>query len=145
MWLPKSTPGSRTLIAECEAFVLGKLADHIDGEGRHVPVWVWTNLLAHGSESDLLTERGFGKQEGTSAVRRWRAARSYLAGEVLDAAERYDSLSALQRDVLAVLESDLASMPDTDWWCPGEWVNCVRARLSMHSQEPERLHLRHQF
>jgi hypothetical protein len=38
-----------TIALECEAFLLGGLADYWDAKGMEVPVWAWMNLLAHGT------------------------------------------------------------------------------------------------
>jgi hypothetical protein len=64
----------------------------------------------------------------------WRQARSYLAGEVLDAADETGSLCALQSEVLVPLELDLV------WWIPsrhavsGQWAARVLAALDDHQR-----------
>ena len=42
--------GDSIVATECEAFLNGTLAEYWDEKGVIVPVWAWTNLLAHGSE-----------------------------------------------------------------------------------------------
>jgi len=47
--------GSSILATECGAFLDGTLAEYWDERGVDVPIWAWTNLLAHGSE-ELISE-----------------------------------------------------------------------------------------
>jgi len=128
-------------VADSEAFLLGHLAEEIDRRQKRVPVWAWTNLLAHGSEEDLHAERQAPRIRQSVSGDRWRAARSYLAEEV-DLAERCGPLTALQHKVLVPLELELASSAEVDWWGPGQWVNAVRARLAVYRLLREREELR---
>jgi hypothetical protein len=43
-------------LGDCEAFLLGQLAEYKEAHYQYVASWEWTNLLAHGSEDDLRVE-----------------------------------------------------------------------------------------
>ncbi len=75
--------GDGVLVTECEAFLDGTLAEYWDERGADVPVWAWTNLLAHGSEA-LIGESVARPTRPRRAARSWRIARSYLAHQVLE-------------------------------------------------------------
>ena len=78
-----------------------------------MPVWTWTNLLAHGSESqihDSLYRTSRPRRTGRS----WRIARSYLAYQVLDLACEEFTLEELQSTVLLPLELELAAHPEVE-------------------------------
>jgi hypothetical protein len=64
----------------------------------------------------------------------WRAARSYLAVEVLNLAAEFGPLAELQRRVLVPLEQRLASRPEVAGWRPRQWVESVEAALDKHRQ-----------
>jgi hypothetical protein len=119
------------LAAGLEALLSGGYVEYLERRGDYVPPWAWTNLLAHADENRL-------RWAATSRVQAlgnddvWRQARSFLAGEVLDAAGRTGSLFALQSEVLVPLELDLV------WWIPtrraasGQWATRVLAALGNH-------------
>ena len=44
---------SREMVGECEAFLLGRYVEHLESRSLAVPVWAWTNVLAHGTSDDL--------------------------------------------------------------------------------------------
>ena len=117
------------LAAESEAFLQGRYAELVETEGGRVPVWAWTNLLAHGRPTDLRRASGAGWL-GPAASKRWRAARGYLALEVLEAAERQGSLGEIQEAVLVPLELSLAGRAEVDRWSCSRWVRAVRSALA---------------
>ncbi len=58
---------------ECEAYLNGTLAEFWEEHGTAVPVWTWTNLLAHGSESrihDSLVQGLEASPDGTQLAHR---------------------------------------------------------------------------
>ena len=125
--------GSSILATECGAFLDGTLAEYWDERGVVVPVWVWTNLLAHGSE-ELIAESVAGPSRPRRAARSWRIARSYLAYQMLDVTDARCPLSDLQRNVLVPLELDMAARPEVSRWGPARWVETVsRAIRNQHS------------
>ena len=126
-------PGEGTeLVAECEAVLCGRYAEHLEERQRRVPAWAWVNLLAHGTAEDLQTANALG---GQARTQRWRAARAYLAGEVLGTAEQgIATLGDLQRDVVVPLELQLASSERTSALTPSELVASVLAALDAHQR-----------
>jgi hypothetical protein len=48
---------SAQLVDETEAFLGGRFVERAEARGDFVPVWAWTNLLAHGSDKDLRAEQ----------------------------------------------------------------------------------------
>jgi hypothetical protein len=51
MWRRKTQPVADELVAECSAFLRGGYASYLVDRCRPVPVWAWTNVLAHATES----------------------------------------------------------------------------------------------
>jgi len=128
-WLSKRLAGE--LVDDCRAYLLARLAERFDQNHQSVPVWAWTNLLAHGTEQDLRSERSVSGRQ-LFFDRQWHQARSYLAVEVLALAQRSSPLAELQRDVLVPLELELASRPEVSGWSPAQWVTRVEAALNEH-------------
>jgi hypothetical protein len=121
--LQRHLPGG-VLASECEAYLHGTLAEFWEAQGAAVPVWTWTNLLAHGSESQIHDSlRLTSKQRRTG--RSWRIARSFLAYQVLDLACEELTLEELQSTVLLPLELGLAAHPEVERWTPRRWVDTV--------------------
>lgn len=129
-----SRPGrnaGRMLAAEAEAYLAGRYAERLSERSTPVPAWAWANVLAHGTGEDVRrVARGLGT--GSSVTHGWRAARAYLATELLRTAERSGSLEALQRAVMVPIELELAAQRDARTWTPQGWVAAVRAALSVH-------------
>jgi hypothetical protein len=111
-------PDARELVAECDAFITGRYAEHLLARERAVPAWAWTNLLAHSSEADLHEMVLLGAVRVPIAARLWWSARSYLAGEVLARVAPRQPLSSVQCVVLAPLEAELAARREVQAWRP---------------------------
>ncbi|HUE07645.1 MAG TPA: hypothetical protein VMP41_09465 [Acidimicrobiales bacterium] len=120
LWL--GDPGV-VLGLECEAYLNGTLAEFWEEQGTAVPVWTWTNLLAHGSESQI-HDSVYQASKPRRTGRSWRIARSYLAYQVLDLAWDF-KLEEFQSNVLQPLELELAARPDVEGWTPRRWVDTV--------------------
>jgi hypothetical protein len=118
------------LVDDTEAFLSGRLVERAEAHGELVPVWAWTNLLAHGSEEDLRAEIAMRLQGRDRAMRQWHEARSYLATDVLRQAEQYRSLEEVQEAVLMPLELDLAFSSEVVRWTPGRWAQAVERALT---------------
>jgi hypothetical protein len=118
MWR-RNDPEAAGLVEECEAFLAGTYAELCESRGERVPVWAWMNLLAHGTEDQLRTSVA-----PHPSCCRWRQARRFLAGELLDVttSDRV-SLADFQRDVLVPIELDVLSCPGADHWRPGQLVS----------------------
>lgn len=121
---------------DCAAFLLGRLAEYRIEHGERASTWEWTNLLAHGSEDDLQGELEgspcqsvFGRVDPADG---WRAARSYLAAELLSLTGSAHDLSSLQSAVLVPLELDLAGDPSAVGWGPDQWVVVVESALRQY-------------
>jgi hypothetical protein len=132
-WSPtpsRGSPAEAALVSEGEAFLLGSLVDLIESRAGNVPVWAWTNLLAHGTEEDLQGAAATVLAGGVAEHTQWHQARSYLAAEVLHCAQLHGSLAELQRAVLVPLELGLTSRPEVAGWGPGRWATTVEMELT---------------
>jgi hypothetical protein len=116
--------GSSVVVMECGAFLTGTLAEYWEELGTGVPVWVWTNLLAHGSEAQI-GESVIHSFRPRRTGRSWRIARSFLAYEVLETIRGGVALEDLQASVLRPLELEMASHPQVSQWGPQQWVDTV--------------------
>ncbi len=109
---------------ECEAFLDGTLAEYWDDRGVAVPVWAWTNLLAHGTVG-LITETVARPYRNRRTTRSWRIARSYLASEIFELVNPEYTLEEMQAAVLLPIELEMASSMEVDRWSPREWVDAL--------------------
>jgi hypothetical protein len=116
--------GTSGVAMECAAFLDGTLAEYWDQRGTVVPVWAWTNLLAHGSE-DLIGESVLPPLRPRRTGRSWRIARSFLAYEVLAVLEGGVTLDHLQSGVLIPLELEMAVHTEVAYWSPRQWLDTV--------------------
>jgi hypothetical protein len=116
--------GNDVLTAECTAFLEGRLAEHWERHGFVVPVWAWTNLLAHGTR-EVIAETVARRERGRRFARQWRVARSYMANVLLEVADGPRQLVALQTEVLIPLELEMATLPAVSRWSPRQWVDAV--------------------
>lgn len=120
----------REIVTECEAFLQGRLVESLEMRAESIPVWAWTNLLAHGSAQALRVEGARTCPRGNGPQREWQLARSFLAAEVLSCAELQGSLAELQGAVLVPLELKLASTKEVAAWRPGRWAATVERALA---------------
>jgi hypothetical protein len=116
--------GQSVLVRECEAFLDGSLAEYLDEQGLVVPVWAWTNLLAHGGPEQI-TECVCAPTYPVHSDRDWCVARSLLAFEIFDLMEAGYALEELQQDVLIPLELELAAHPQASRWTPRQWLDTL--------------------
>ncbi|HET9443366.1 MAG TPA: hypothetical protein VFO65_08575 [Acidimicrobiales bacterium] len=121
-------PAARKLVAETERFLAGRYADDLTAVGLPVPVWAWTNLLAHGTLDELREIAPRGDRVGV-VPDEWPRARSFLASEILGLVDGGVRLDRLQRMVLVPLELELSSQAMVAWWRPGRWIATVLAAL----------------
>lgn len=140
MWRRDQGHEAAALLDECDAFLAGQYAEQLGARGEAVPVWAWVNLLAHGTEEELRRAlHPAGSELLGDSSRAWLEARSYLAGEVLDAvATGYSSLHELQSELLVPLELALAAHDRLAWWGPGQLVATVRMALQEHRSSRRR-------
>ena len=131
MWRRNARSAADDLVAGCEALVAGRYPEYLACHGHRIPAWAWTNPLAHAPEEQLramISTRG----PGRGAACDWHHAFCYVAGEVLDRAERCGPLEDLQASALVPLELDLISRPEVGFSRPGTWVAQVMAVLPDH-------------
>jgi hypothetical protein len=122
MWETESAGG--TIALECAAFLGGTLAEYWDDRGIVVPVWAWTNLLAHGSEASI-TASMVRSRRSRRAAHSWRVARSYVAYELFDLLDDEFTLADMQATVLVPVELEMAARPDVSRWSPRQWVEAL--------------------
>lgn len=120
------------VVTECSAFLTGTLAEQLEAQGQQVPVWVWTNLLAHGDEALILET--IARTRHRLLNRNWWTVRTDLIKVILDITHWNYSLDELQKSVLIPLELDLASRSDVVLWSPQEWANAVTHSLRRQNQ-----------
>src|SRR4051794_19485182 len=93
---------------ECETFLAGRYADHLQAVGRPVPPWAWLNALAHGSDSDLralAAEEPRWRTPAPRAAREWQQSLAFLATHLVDLMEaRQQTLQFIQQQVLIPIE-----------------------------------------
>jgi hypothetical protein len=119
------------LVEESAAFLSGHLAE-VASPSRPSSPWVWTNLLAHGSEDELRAERS------RTPENLWEAARVRLAAGVLELAKTSGPLTDVQRELLVPLELDLASDPKAAQWEPQRLVVQVSDALDRYRRARRR-------
>lgn len=132
-WTRDPSPGR--LVQECEWLLAGRYVELREREGAPVPRWAWANLLAHGAVRDLSAARhpsavaALGETTG-----RWRQARAFLCGEVLDrSGPDGDRLAALQAQVLVPLELQLMTLDGgLGAETPARFVDAVLRALRRH-------------
>ncbi len=115
------------LVDETAAFLTGRLAEVYQVRPGRPPAWVWTNLLAHGSEQLLMAAATTPTR--TQRRNRWSEARAQLAKQVLDLADGPAGLEEIQRRVLRPLELMLSSCYQVEGWQAAEWLGLVSSVL----------------
>ncbi|HLI15763.1 MAG TPA: hypothetical protein VKV23_06905 [Acidimicrobiales bacterium] len=99
------------LLAECDRFLDGSIAEVLSEADGSVPAWAWMNCLAHASRQRLhaLAERPADVADRPE-LWAWHRTVAFLAEEVLLTAERSATpVEALQRRVLVPLELRLGA------------------------------------
>ena len=103
---------------ELEAFLAGRLVDHMTANHQPVAAWAVLNRLAHADRSDLV-----GFVEGatvdwvvhpSSRQPYWVASERFVAGHVLALARTPEDLGHLQRAALVPLELGLIERTKID-------------------------------
>lgn len=98
------------LADECAAFLTGPLTDRLETDSLTVPIWAWSNLLAHGSP-DMLADAVSRPSRRRLLNRRWWIARAQLADP---------------------FKLEFAARTDVPFWTAHQWVNTVTAELHRH-------------
>jgi hypothetical protein len=106
------------LADEVEAFLAGRMVDHLTASRRPVPAWAVLNRLAHADRSDLVhfveganvdwtVHPSFGQPY-------WAAAERFVAGHLLARGRTPEDLGRLQRATLVPLELGLIERTKID-------------------------------
>ena len=123
-------PRARELVDGCEAFLTGQYVVHRRVNRAPVPVWAWTNLLAHATEVELRSaHRVRGGRADRGHGRSWAVAQRVAIDEVLLAAERGGGLTAVQQATLIPLEQRLVSLYGVATWSPNRWLVEIHSAL----------------
>lgn len=132
VWKNKESPAGAELVADSEAFLMGRLVEVFELRRVYVPTWFWMNMLAHGTDAELQAAQTAdnGRQPVHDGI--WRQARSYLAGEVLAVSASRGPLARVQQRVLVPLELELAAHREVERWSASEWVGAVEAALGAY-------------
>jgi hypothetical protein len=105
---------------ECEAFLAGEWVEYLEAHGEPVPSCCWLNHVAHAGEAELRATAGALERARPNSDG-WSQAASFLAGELLDAAEEWSTdVSELQRSRLVPLELALFEDPASRRLNPGQ-------------------------
>lgn len=101
-----SPPAFFTIGDECEAYLAGRLAYHLQGLGRPVPPVGWLNLVVHSTPAELVI---LGNELGHSVPSSgWRRTVGYLARSLLERSrETGRPVDRLQQELLVPLELEL--------------------------------------
>lgn len=134
MWRRERRALEAELVSDCEAFLTGRYAERLEAQDVVVPVWAWTNLLAHGSEAQLRAAASEAVPAAGDVAASWRSARAVLCAELLATSGSAAGcpLGELQGSVLAPLELRLASRAGVGQWHRRTWLEVVRAALRAH-------------
>jgi hypothetical protein len=92
---------------EAEAFVQGRLVEHLRGAGRPVPAWAVLNKLAHAGVdelTELAAAGGAAHGEASPDEPAWLGAQRSLAAELIAGHAGPEDVVAVQRAVLVPLE-----------------------------------------
>jgi hypothetical protein len=96
------------LAAEVEAFLAGRMVDHLVAHHQPVPAWAVINRLAHSDRPQLVClVEGVSADpflSHPSAQPRWEASERFVAGHLLATTGSPDDLWRLQRATLVPLE-----------------------------------------
>jgi len=129
--LRRDDDGEDQLAAECAAFLTGTLVECLEADGRAIPVWAWTNLLAHGS-AELIAGSTTRPCRHRLLLRSWWTARAQLADLILEMTHGQCTMDELQESVLIPLELDLSSRPEVSFWNHHQWMDTVTDALYYH-------------
>ena len=136
MWRRHGRSPGPELVGDCEAFLAGHVVERIEERAAgEVPVWAWTNLLAHGNRG-MLADAVSRPSRHRLLNRLWWIAQAQLADLILKMTDRV-SLRDLQESVLIPLELELAARTDVPFWTARRWVNTVTAELHRHDHTPQ--------
>jgi hypothetical protein len=100
--LPALPDRNAVLGDEVEAFLEGRLVEHLLARGRVVPAWTVLNKVAHATFEELVGLARSGASEGAEPV--WLRAQRALAAELVDRSSTPGGVVGVQREMLVPLE-----------------------------------------
>ncbi|HEX6417973.1 MAG TPA: hypothetical protein VFZ77_05740 [Acidimicrobiales bacterium] len=109
------------LADEVEAFLAGRLVDHMAAQHRPVPPWTALNRLAHADRAviaGLVAGAGLERSAYSGAVHPWAMTERFAAAQFLARARTQTELQALQQTTLVPLELDLVERARRDRLTP---------------------------
>jgi hypothetical protein len=116
-------------VQECEVYLSGRYADHLQARNENVPNWAWINVIAQADPEflrSLVAENA--RYAGGMRASTWWQAIAFLAEEILSQRNDDSDLDELRRSVLVPLELRwLASERPPER--PGELVRSVLSAL----------------
>ncbi len=146
MWKPRHTDPietqATTLLAECDAILAGAAAEFLVAAGRWAPPWAWLNSLAHASREELEAAVAMepARRPGEALdTGEWRAAQTFLAGEILSYIDDAGTdLAELQRTTLVPLELELIRSPSSPSLRPGQLAFSVMSAVHRNASRRSR-------
>lgn len=105
--LPPRPCWEQALSSEAEAFLEGRLVEHLLACGRPVPAWSVLNKLAHASPqelADLITTHGHSAWQPEGARPTWLTAQMSLAARLVANGAAPDKVTQVQHQRLIPLE-----------------------------------------
>ena len=105
------------LSGETEAYLEGRIVEHLTAAGRLVPTWAVLNKLAHGSPGEILdlTQTDNHPDNAPDAGEPvWRNAQRSLAAGLLTRGTTPDEITQIQQTVLVPLELRLIERSEVE-------------------------------
>lgn len=127
------------LSGEAEAFLEGRLVEHLIAAGRPVPAWAVLNKLAHASPqelADLIMIHGRSASEPEVEEPTWLAAQKSLAARLVSNAPVPDEITYLQHQRLIPLESWLIERSKTQTVTPRQVITAASDALDKDRPGP---------
>ena len=140
--LPAHPSWETALSAEAEAFLEGRLVEHLAEAGRPVPAWAVLNKLAHANATELadLIKTGPGPGSGRGPRPRkpaWaNAQQTSLASRLVDKTAAPDEITHLQHVRLIPLELWFIERSKTTTVTPRQVINATTDALNTPYQRP---------
>ena len=130
--LPPHPVWEAALSAETEAFLQGRLVEHLAAAGRPVPAWAILNKLAHASPHDLaelVDAIGTTGRQPEARPPAWLVAQAWLASRLVRTSTEPDETSRLQRQLLIPLELSLIERSKTETLTPRHAITAASDAL----------------
>jgi hypothetical protein len=137
--LPAHPAWETALSAETEAFLEGRLVEHLVAAGRPVPAWAVLNKLAHATAQDLaalVDTNGGPRHTPDGRTPAWLAAQTSLASRLLRAAAAPDQITQLQHRRLIPLELSLIERSRTETITQRQALNALEDALDRGHPNP---------